>query len=202
MLKGDKIWAETWMESNWNVYLMLVKIHINTTLWHKRWEVEDTHALWLRNSLFRYNSTEMLASLWQELCTGTACLLIYLVMMFTFVLASLELNTEGLPLGSVVQHFWLLLTYWKIYCSKHPQCFTVSNCEQLKCPSTLECIYKLCYFIWWNTLQQWEWMNYIYILIIDASHSDKWRKPDTEEHMVCNSVYIKFEKEAKLYPRV
>lgn len=53
----------------------------------------------LENSCSSIYSTEMPASLCLvQLCTRTTCLLIYLVTMLKFMLASLELNTEGLPL--------------------------------------------------------------------------------------------------------
>lgn len=107
-------------------------------------------------------SREMLACLCQELCARTTCLLVYLVRMLTFVLASLEHSTEGVQLACVIQHFWLLMIYWKLHCSRpttlsQSQTWTteisqtvnnsnVSTCEQLKCP----CINELCYFIRWN----------------------------------------------------
>lgn len=46
-------------------------------------------------------------------------------------------------------------------------------------------------------------MNYISAVIMDGTHKHnvKRKRQDTKEHMVCNSIYIKFTKEAKLNSR-
>lgn len=100
MLNGDKIRAETWMKSSRNISLMLVKVFYETTPWYKLWEVVGTHTPYdLENPCSGIYSTEMPAGLCLiQLCTRTPCLLTYLVTMFAFMLASLELHTEGLPL--------------------------------------------------------------------------------------------------------
>ena len=100
MLNGDKLWAETWMKSNRNVSLTLVKAFYETTPRYELWEVVGTHMPYdLENPCSGIHSTEMPAGLsLVQLCTRTPCLLIYLVTMLAFMLASLELHTEGLPL--------------------------------------------------------------------------------------------------------
>lgn len=88
------------MKSNRNISLTLVKVFYETTPRYKLWEVVGTHMPYdLENPCSGIYSTEMPAGLsLVQLCTRTPCLFIYLVTMLAFMLASLELHTEGLPL--------------------------------------------------------------------------------------------------------
>lgn len=101
---------------------------MNIALWYNQWKVEDTLALWLRNSSPRYilnrNVGKFVLRITYKDYLSTCILSNDVPICASFTV----LNTVGEKLRCVV-HFW------KIYCSKYLQGFTFSWSQTVNNPS-------------------------------------------------------------------